>query len=333
AEKQTPDGQIWKNVTIDEKAKNAETLREFRGNYKYNLMDENVRRFNAEVPFYAQWDDHETANNWYPNEILTDERYTERNVALLAARANRAFHEFMPTRQFAHDRERIYRKIGYGPMLDIFFLDLRSYRGDNGPNRQSVRGPDSAFLGPEQIRWLKRELLASRATWKVIASDMPIGVIVYDSREEPFTFENGANGDGPALGRELDIADLLGFMKQNKVMNTVWLTADVHYTAAHYYDPNQAQFSDFNPFWEFVSGPINAGSYGPGQMDNTFGPQVRYQKSPEGRPNLPPTEGLQFFGQVRIDGRSGVMTVMLKDIDDNVLYTADLTPDPSTSPV
>lgn len=333
AEQVLPDGSVWKNVVIEEKSKVAESLHEFRGNYKYNLLDENVRRFNAEVPFYAQWDDHETVNNWYPNEVLTDDRYTEKNVALLAARANRAFHEFMPTRQFAHDRERIYRKISYGPMLDMFFLDLRSYRGDNGPNRQPVPGPDTAFLGADQIRWLKRELLASRATWKVIASDMPIGLIVYDNWKEKSTFENGANGDGPVLGREHDIADLLGFMKRNKVMNAVWLTADVHYTAAHYYDPNQAQFSDFNPFWEFVSGPINAGSYGPGEMDNTFGPQVRYQKSPEGRTNVPPTEGLQFFGQVKIDGRSGVMTVMLKDIDDNVLYTADLTPDPSTSPV
>jgi phosphodiesterase/alkaline phosphatase D-like protein len=34
------------------------------------------------------------------------------------------------------------------------------------------------------------------------------------------------------------------------------LTADVHYTAAHYFDPNKAAFQDFDPFWEFVSGPI-----------------------------------------------------------------------------
>ena len=37
--------------------------------------------------------------------------------------------------------------------------------------------------------------------------------------------------------------------------NTVWITADMHYTAAHYYDPNRAVFQDFEPFWEFVSGP------------------------------------------------------------------------------
>ena len=56
----------------------------------------------------------------------------------------------------------------------------------------------------------------------------------------------------------------------------MWLTADVHYTAAHYYDPNKAVFQDFEPFWEFVSGPLHAGSFGPNKLDNTFGPQLVY---------------------------------------------------------
>ena len=53
-----PDGSLWRNVTIEEKAKVAETLAEFRGNHRYNLLDDNVRRFNAEVANIAQWDDH-----------------------------------------------------------------------------------------------------------------------------------------------------------------------------------------------------------------------------------------------------------------------------------
>lgn len=70
------DGKIWRNLVTQEKSKVAETLKEFRGNYLYNLMDENVRRFNAEVPQLVQWDDHETRNNWYPNQIIeNDDRY------------------------------------------------------------------------------------------------------------------------------------------------------------------------------------------------------------------------------------------------------------------
>ena len=84
--------------------------------------------------------------------------------------------------------------------------------------------------------------------------------------------------DGPPRGRELEIADLLSFIKHAGVRNTVWMTADVHYTAAHYYDPNKAAFQDFEPFWEFVSGPLHAGSLGPNELDKTFGPQLMYRR-------------------------------------------------------
>lgn len=175
--------------------------------------------------------------------------------------------------------------------------------------------------------WLKRELLNSRATWKVIASDMPISLIVYDDAPNKRGSEAVAQSDGPARGRELEIADLLRFIKTSGIVNTVWLTADVHYAAAHFYDPNKAQFQDFDPFWEFVSGPLHAGTFGPADLDNTFGPEVRFVKAPGAdRQNLPPTEGMQFFGHVHIDGRSGQMTVSLRDRADALLWSTRLDP-------
>lgn len=324
-----PDGSLWKNVTAEEKSKVAETLDEYRGNYKYNLTDENLRGFNATVPILAQWDDHETRNNWYPNQILDDDRYKIKSVALLSANAGRAWHEYMPLRLDAQRADQVYRVVRYGPSLDVFMLDQRSYRGDNSRNRQDKLGPDSAFMGPEQIRWLKRELLASKATWKVFASDMPIGLVVPDPlKDGSENYEAIANrDDGAPLGRELEIADLLRFIKQNGVKNTVWLTADVHYTAAHYYDPDKAQFQDFEPFWEFVSGPINAGTFGPNDLDATFGPQLKFVKAPEkGQANLSPAAEMQFFGHVRIDRETEVMTVTLKDLKNRDLYKVDLNP-------
>jgi alkaline phosphatase D len=107
--------------------------------------------------------------------------------------------------------------------------------------------------------------------------------------------------------------------------NTVWITTDTHYTAAHLYDPSKAQFADFDPFWEFVSGPIHAGTFGPNQLDNTFGPQVMFQKHPpKGESNLPPSAGLQFFGEVEIDGRSRELTVRLMDISGATLFEKKL---------
>jgi alkaline phosphatase D len=325
--KELPGGGIWKNIVTPAKAHVAETLDDFRGNHAYNLLDDNLRRFNAEVPMFAQWDDHEATNNWYWEKRMdADQRYKEKSVAVLAANGTRAFLEYMPVRRDPGNRDRIYNKFSYGRHLDVFRIDMRSYRGPNTANTQSEPGSDTRFLGAEQIRWLKQALLASDATWKVIAADMPIGVIVYDNGAAKTGSEAIAQSDGPALGRELEIADLLSFIRRNGIRNTVWLTADVHYTAAHYYDPNKAQFQDFDPFWEFVSGPLNAGTFGPNGLDNTFGPQLMFVKAPpDGQSNLPPSAGYQFFGQVDIDGE-GVMLVSLKDLEGQTLYTKELLP-------
>jgi len=318
------DGTIWKNVTTEGKSKVAETLEEFRSNYRYNFMDANVRRLNAEVPTFVQWDDHETLNNWYPSEQLTDDRYKVKSVALLSARARQAFLDYLPIHATADGLSRIYRTIPYGPLLEVFFLDLRSYRGANSPNRQNEMSDETAFLGKQQLQWLKTKLKASQATWKVICCDMPIGLLVRDGKED---FENGANGDGPALGRELEIADLLRFMKASQIKNTVWLTADVHYAASHYYDPEKAVFKDFDPFWEFVSGPLHAGTFGPGEFDNTFGPQLRFKGIPDGmKGNRPPSAGFQFFGLVKIDAKSRAMTVTHFNAAGNNLWSVDLPP-------
>jgi alkaline phosphatase D len=324
AEVKLPDGTLWKNLVIEEKSKVAETLNEFRGNFRYNLMDTHYRKMMSEVPMFAQWDDHETTNNWYPNEILDNEKYTVKSAALLAARANQAFREYMPIAEFPNEPGRIYRKIAYGALLDIFVLDMRTYRADNSANQQTEPGTATRFLGAEQMAWLKRELENSRATWKVFAADMPIGLVIPDGATNQ---EGLANGNGAVRGREFEIADLLRFLKQKKIRNTVWLTADVHYTAAHYYNPNTAQFQDFLPFWEFVAGPIHAGTFGPNGLDNTFGVEVKYQKDCGGKPNLPPSAGLQFFGHVKIAAKTGEMTVTLKDIADTNLYTVTLKPE------
>jgi alkaline phosphatase D len=316
-----PDGTLWKNIVIPEKSKVAETLDEYRGNYRYNLLDENVRRFSAEVAQIWQWDDHEVMNNWSSaKDIREDVRYREKNVMLLAARAQRAFLEYAPMRFSSDEPARVYRRIAYGPNLDVFVIDLRTYRGPNTFNRETEA---AIFLGRPQLEWLMEGLRSSKATWKAIACDMPIGLLVGDGKDEQGRdrFEAFANGDGPPLGRELELAGLLRFIKQRDIRNVVWFTADVHYTAAHYYDPAKARFTDFAPFWEFVSGPLHAGTFGPGKTDDTFGIQVMYQKHPpQGQSNLPPSAGMQFFGEVEIDGARRAMAVTLRDTAGTALF-------------
>jgi alkaline phosphatase D len=324
AEVPLADGTVWRNLTTPEKSKVAETLDEFRGNYVYNLLDDNVRRFNAEIPQLVLWDDHEVKNNWFPGMSLdADPRYTEKNMRVLASNARRAFLEYSPIRLTPGDVPPIYRQSSYGPLVDIFALDLRTYRAANSANRQPVAGPDTAHAGAQQIAWLKRALRASKATWKVIASDLPIGLVVPDGEN---VYEAIANADnGVPLGRELEIADLLRFVRQQRIRNVVWVTGDVHYAAAHHYDPERARFKEFDPFWEFVAGPLNAGTFGPAALDGTFGPEQRFIGIPPGmQPNRPPSEGLQFFGLLKIAAKTRVMTVELRNLAGDVIYTVDL---------
>jgi alkaline phosphatase D len=310
------------------KSKVAETIQEFRGNYEYNMSDACVQRFNAEVAQYVLWDDHEVTNNWYPGRMLEDERYTVRSASLLAARARRAMLDCTPIR--ADVTERIFRQFSRGPLLDVFCLDMRSYRGTNNANMQTEMNAESRILGAEQLRWLKRSLNRSRAVWKVIAADMPLGLLVpHDATRQ--AWEAVAQGDPGgvkgARGRELEIADLLSYVKREEIANVVWVTADVHYCATHHYHPDRAAFQEFTPFYEFVSGPLHAGGFGPNDLDGTFGPQVLFSKHPgSGRSNTNPAEGLLFFGHVRIRGATKEMTVAHYDVGGTKLSEITLAP-------
>ena len=323
-----PDGTIWRNLVTDEVAKVAETLREFRGRHSYNLRDENIRALYAEVPVIATWDDHETTNNWWPGEVLEDDRYSVVDVDTLAARGRRAWQEYQPIADVrslkpgtGFEPERIYRKISRGPALDVFVLDMRTHKGENTDGREQRA---TSMLGEEQLQWLLKGLRRSQATWKVILADLPLGIVVPDGEGQ----ESIANAeDGAPLGRELELARLLSGIKSQRTRNIVFLTGDVHYCAAHHYSPDRAAFTDFDPFWEFVAGPINAGSFGPNEMDGTFGPEVDFQKA--GPAMGSPRDGKgQFFGRVEIAPDGEEFTVELIDATGEVQYTRTLTPQP-----
>jgi alkaline phosphatase D len=243
----------------------------------------------------AQWDDHEVLDNWDP--LHHDP---------LARLARQAFLEFWPV----STAPRMYRKVAYGPDLELFVLDLRSYRAPNGANRQSEVGPETVLLGREQLDWLKKELEESKATWKFIAGEMPL--CTYNTQ---WGLDSWANGEGPPLGRELELAELLSFLKRQQIQRVVWLSADVHYAAAIHYHPDRAQFKDFLPFWEFIAGPLHAGTFPPAlPLDPTFGAKMVHLAVPPDMPiNSPPSAGHQFFGRVHLKGPRGRVSMHRRD--------------------
>ena len=53
---------------------------------------------------------------------------------------------------------------------------------------------------------------------------------------------------------------------------------------------------------------------------------VFFKAPPPGQANLSPFSGLQFFGEVNIDARSGDMTVDLRDINGVSVFSKTLQP-------
>ena len=324
------DGRIWKNLVTPGEVEGGRDAGRVPRQLRYNLLDEHMRRFNAAVPMLAQWDDHEVMNNWHPGDdpggrpaIHREEHRAARRTREAGDVRVRAVPLGIPTKPSASTA-----RSAYGPRLEVFLLDERSYRGPNGTNRAGGhRAARRAMLGRAQLDWLKARLLASPATWKVIATDMPLGLIVRRWRaRRPAGVRGlgqrrrtGARARAGARGAPVVHQDRTAFATSSGSPPTS-TTRRRTTTTRH-----GAVTKDFLPFWEFVAGPLHAGNFGPNAIDPTFGPEVKYQSAQPGGPqNRPPSEGYQYFGTLTIDGGSGRLSAELFDVAGERLYGVDL---------
>lgn len=177
---------------------NARTLAEYRAIHRRNRDDEAFRRFARATSIYAVWDDHEVANNF----DSTHERIPLGRQALL---------ENWPIRPDPADPARLYRSVQWGRLVELFILDTRQYRS-RPFDRDSAQ---KTMLGAAQKEWLKRALLASPATFKIIGTTVPLKYHGVDSWE----------------GYTTERQELLDFISANNIRGVVFLAGDVHYAA------------------------------------------------------------------------------------------------------
>lgn len=250
----------------------ATTLSGYRAKYRENRGYPALTSILAGTSTYNTWDDHEVVNDFAPPTVDTGE---------LAA-GRQAFREYLPIDDSGGIDSPMYRSFHWGSDADLILLDERSYRSAEATGPCSTGGrpdplpgaaapgvPDSArqgrgllglpadvpagcldalndpsrtLLGATQKQWLKEQLTASKATWKVIVNEVPIQQIIalpYDRWE------------GYAAERQ----EILSFIRDQHVKNVVFLTTDLH---GNVFGPVRLDlFNDPTPVaYEAVVGPI-----------------------------------------------------------------------------
>ena len=210
-----------------------------------------MQRFLSETPVFVQWDDHEVTNNWWPTEVLMEPLYSNNTEADALYEASlRALYEFNPIEAGT----KLYRSQRFGKHLEVFFPDYRSYRD---PNPDNDLPSLAAMMGQDQLNWLKEGLKLSTATWKIISSHDPLGIVTGGAGD----YDSFGNESPDIRGREFELQELLSYIHDEDIQNVVSLTSDVHFTAYVNMHPERAEggFTDFKPLDEFVIGPIHAG--------------------------------------------------------------------------
>ena len=239
----------------------SETLEAYRAKYALYRSDRALRRVHERFPMISIWDDHEVVNNYAGGAGPTgglppDERYTDARKAA----AYRAYFESMPTFAVKPGGTRIYRALRFGRTVDLILLDQRQYRADQpcgdpqlGPACAELEQP-RAFLGGQQLAWLKRRLSSSRAAWKVIGNQVMV---------MPTIFPGGdLIGFDSWQGYPVERRDLLEHIRTKRIEDVVFVTGDIHTFVAG--DVRVANEDSVPVATEFVGGSITSPGLGEG---------------------------------------------------------------------
>jgi len=235
---------FYGEVRSPEPAHEIVSLADYRQRHASYKQDPDLMALHARVPFVAVWDDHEVANNSWREGAENHDDATEGDYGRRKARAHRAYDEWMPVRLDGTarlgDGTRLFRTVRYGDLADLVMLDLRSYRDLQAklPNSPDTADPERTLLGDRQMAWLKKQLSASDAAWKLVGNSViisPLGLgglprAAVDALEPligPLPQDATANTD-QWDGYTADRRELLDHIEAEGVEDVVFLTGDVH---------------------------------------------------------------------------------------------------------
>ncbi len=172
---------------------------------KYNrqLAVRRFKDFYTSVPLYAVWDDHDFwINNADRKMVSSEERQWSRDL----------FTSIFPNGVYGEQEQGIYFKWSLGD-VDFLMLDTRWFRIKK----------KKQMLGKQQNEWLREQLLASQATFKVLVSSVQ------------WHEKGGKDSWGGYLAERNAIFE---FIFENKINGVFLLSGDAHHGAAYQLEPD-----------------------------------------------------------------------------------------------
>ena len=142
-------------------AMEATTLPQMRQKWHQQFRQPRFIELFRHVPTYWEKDDH---------DHRFDDCDREGNRPPLSDLGIAAFREQVPVVDPLDPKAKTYRTYRINRHLQVWLVEGRDYRS---PNRMKD-GPEKTLWGAEQIAWLKRTLLASDATFKILVSPTPM---------------------------------------------------------------------------------------------------------------------------------------------------------------
>ena len=275
----------------------------------------------------AQWDDHEVLNNWYPAEVLgaagIEARYSEKHVAVLAARAKQAFFDYAPIRRDRRDPRQVYRVVRRGPLPTCSCSTAARYRGaqhrqpaaggraPRPPCWRDAAGVAEGGAGALDARPGSSSPATSRSAWSC-----PTG-----TRRKAF-----ANGDPRRAGARARTRRAARRAASAGASATWCGSPPTSTTRRRTTTIRRARPTPTS----IRSGSSSPARCTPARSAPAPRPDVRARGASSPRlaptPNRPPSDGLQFFGQFAIDPRTRAATVTLHDRDGKDAFTRALAP-------
>jgi alkaline phosphatase D len=278
----------WKNVegnfpsVTDNKVNwtNQTQLQDiYNKHWEYNRADTHLQSLLRNTSMYSQADDHEVVNDYGGKwSYWTDSTKNRTGFSNVIKSGIDAFFNFSPIDRNKDEPNRIYRSFNWGKDLDLFLLDMHSYRSRD--DLDDTLQSNKTLLGRDQLHWLEQSLLNSTATWKVISADAPTTIPSCFNKE--LGCDNWATDTTNSTFKKTftrERSEFLKFLDDHNIKNVVVVTTDVHFPTNILVEDDPNHDGDKLVYHELVSGPISAIPVKASPPDPTINATSKYQEN------------------------------------------------------